>query len=110
MNPVTLVMVNIILEIHNKGTWTTLALFCNDNNNNKAEKVVTQGEFNTAACPQTLKHLNCNHMSVASYQDSMKTSCILVFHFVFPYYSLFQLLQRSTPILSFQEVQSLASK
>lgn len=65
----------------------------------RAEKVILQGEFNTAACPQTLKHLNCNQMSVAPCHDSVETGCILVFHFVFPYYSLFQLLQRLTPII-----------
>lgn len=29
MNPVTLIMINIVLEMHNKDSWITLAAFCN---------------------------------------------------------------------------------
>lgn len=50
MNTEILVMINIILEISNKGTWTTLAPFCKD-----IQKVIPQSELNTAAHPQTLK-------------------------------------------------------
>lgn len=64
--------------------------------------MIPQGELNTAVCPQTLKHLNHNQMFVASYHDSVETGCILGFHFVFPYSSLFQLLERLIPILNFE--------
>lgn len=68
----------------------------------RGEKVIPQGEFNTAANPQTLKQLNHNQTAAASCHVSVETGCILVFHFVFPYYSLFQLLQRLTPIRNFE--------
>lgn len=38
MNPVTLIMINIVLEMHNKDSWITLAAFCSGIKKKKKEQ------------------------------------------------------------------------